>query len=143
MQLYTLTGAPDGTVAILTLVPGADLNEAVRKFSQVSFTPAEVTPIDRAAIPTDRTYRDAWMKSGEGIGHDLAKAKEIHRNRLRKARAPMLAALDVEISKALGKGNAEKIALHETERQRLRDVTADPRIEAANSIDELKAVWPL
>ena len=35
-----------------------------------------------------------------GFGVDMAKAREIHKNRIRDARAPKLAELDIEFQKA-------------------------------------------
>lgn len=143
MRVFSLKHA-DGSVAIMHLVDGADLNEAVRKFSQSSFIPVEVSPLDPAAIPADRTYRNAWTRGlGGPIVHDMAKAKEIHRDKLRAARKTALLALDTEVSKALARGDAATASAHETDRQRLRDVTADPRIANAQTVEQLKAVWPL
>ena len=36
-----------------------------------------------------------------GFGIDMAKAKEIHKTKIRTAREPLLAALDIEFQKAL------------------------------------------
>jgi hypothetical protein len=36
-----------------------------------------------------------------------------------------------------------RLAEIEAEKQRLRDAPADPRIDAAETPEELKAVWPL
>ena len=94
------------------------------------------------AIPTDRTFRNAWADTTPEavIDHDMPKAREIWRNKMRAARAPKLAALDVDFMVALeGKKSTAAIA---SKKQALRDVTKDQAIEAAQSPDELKAVWP-
>lgn len=83
-------------------------------------------------VPSDRTFRNAWCWTGK-VDHDMEKCRAIHRDRLRVARAPKLAALDV--AQLRGQDvEAEKTAL--------REVTADPAIEAAKTPEELKAVWP-
>jgi hypothetical protein len=92
------------------------------------------------AIPTDRTFRNAWVDDGKAVQHDMPKARNIWRNKMRKARAPLLAGLDVEVMRALEQGKpTTDIA---TRKQALRDVTADPAIEAAQTPEALKAVWP-
>ena len=85
-----------------------------------------------AEIPTDRTFRDAWDDAGS-ISVNMGKAREIHRERMRRVRAPLLAALDIRQLRG------EDV---DAEKQVLRDVTADPAIDSANTPDELKAVWP-
>lgn len=89
-------------------------------------------------VPADRTFRGAWQFNGAAVEIDMAAAKGIHKDNLRAARKPLLDALDVDYMKALETGgDASAIA---AEKQKLRDVTADARIEAATTPDELKAL---
>lgn len=74
------------------------------------------------------------------IGVNLNKAKEIHRDYLRAARQPLLESLDVAFVRALEQG--QDTAPIADQKQQLRDVTADPAIAAASTVDELKQVWP-
>lgn len=71
---------------------------------------------------------------------DMAKAREIWRDKMRTAREPLLATLDVLYQRTLEAGfdTSDVVA----RKQALRDVTADPAIDAAQTLDELKAVWP-
>ena len=71
---------------------------------------------------------------------NMVKARDIHRAKMRAVRAPLLVALDVAFQRALEQNTsaAEIIA----KKQALRDVTSDPAIEAAQTLEELKAVWP-
>lgn len=93
-----------------------------------------------AALPDDRTYRNAWVHHPvRGVEHDMAKARELHRNRLREARAPALAALDAEYLKADETADKKKKDDAAAKKQALRDVTAHPSIEAAQDIAALKA----
>lgn len=94
-------------------------------------------------IPTDRTFRNAWKQDGRKIIHDMDKCREIHRDRLRAARAPMLAALDVEYQRADEASDGQKKKDVAARKQALRDVTSHPDIDAAQTVDDLKAVWPL
>jgi hypothetical protein len=71
---------------------------------------------------------------------DMEKARDIHRDKMRVARAPLLTTLDVAFQRALEQ-NANTATIV-AQKQALRDVTSDPAIEAAQTVDQLKAVWP-
>jgi len=71
---------------------------------------------------------------------DMAKAVEIQRNRIRALREPLLAALDVEFMRAVERGDQAEQARVVAEKQRLRDLTNDPRLTAAQTVDELKII---
>lgn len=98
--------------------------------------------VDEAAIPSDRTFRNAWTHGGTAVTIDMPKAREIHRNKLRELRASKLAALDVAYDKAdeIGDLSAKKIIA--AQKQALRDVTKDTRIDSSATPDELKAIIP-
>tara|TARA_A100001391_G_scaffold135808_1_gene94511 strand:- start:528 stop:788 length:261 start_codon:yes stop_codon:yes gene_type:complete len=74
-----------------------------------------------------------------GFGIDMAKAREIHKNKIRQARASKLAELDIEFQKALetGSSTTEIVA----KKQALRDAPADSGIAAASDAEALKAQW--
>lgn len=94
-----------------------------------------------AEIPPDRSFRDALVDDGTTLHHDIPKAREIHRQRLRVARAPVLADLDVEYQRADEKGDKAAKARVVKLKQELRDITAHPGIDAAQTTEELKQVW--
>ena len=73
------------------------------------------------------------------ITTDMAKAKEIHKTRIREARASKLADLDVEFQKAL-ETSADTTSIV-SKKKALRDAPADSAIDAATSTDQLKAQW--
>lgn len=83
-----------------------------------------------------RDFRDALRDSGASLSHDLDRAKAIHADRLRAARAPLLVELDVEFVRALEQGKDTKAIA--ARKQALRDAPA--AVEAARTIDELRAV---
>jgi hypothetical protein len=73
---------------------------------------------------------------------NMNKAREIHRENLRRARAPKFAELDQEFQRELEKGQQANTQAIVAAKQRLRDTTADPRIDAATTPEALKAAWP-
>ena len=74
-----------------------------------------------------------------GFGINMNKAKEIHKNKIRKARAPKLAELDVEFQKAL-ETSADTTSIV-SKKKALRDAPANTAIDAAKTEAELKATW--
>lgn len=106
--------------------------------------------VDASEIPNDRTFRMAWALSpAEGkeaslcLGVDMIRAREIWRQGIRERRKDMLARLDIEYQRADEIGNSvEKTRIAER-KNALRDAPADPRIEQAETPDDLKKVDPL
>lgn len=133
---------PDGGVSIMKPY-GDDPDKALERLRQ--FIPPDaidVQEMDVADVPEDRTFRDAWRLSGGKIAHDMEHCRAIHRDHLRALRAPKLAALDVEYQRADEAGDAARKSSIAARKQALRDVTADPRIDAATTPEELKMVTP-
>lgn len=91
--------------------------------------------VDAGSIPSDRTFRNAWERTGKAIGHNLNKAREIAHDKRRAARAAEFAPLDVEAT------IPAKAAQAEAKRQAIRDRYAvmQTSIDAAKDIDQLKA----
>ena len=69
----------------------------------------------------------------------MAKAKEIHKEKIRIARAPKLIELDVEFQRALETGASTTDIV--AKKQALRDAPADSEITSAADTDALKAQW--
>lgn len=97
-----------------------------------------IVTFDDTKFPKSRTYRNAFVKSGDSIIVDMVKAREIHRDLLRKERAPLLVDLDIiyMIAQETGTDTTDIIA----EKNVLRDITDDPRIDNASSTEELEAL---
>lgn len=95
--------------------------------------------VDDSELPPNRDFRNAW---GADLRVDMPKARDLHRETLRKLRAPKLAELDVEYIRADEAGNESRKSSIALRKQALRDVTADPEIEKASTPEELKAVLP-
>jgi hypothetical protein len=154
MAHYAITMA-DGSVAIMQTMPQMIVGKD-GKVTTVEPTPEEclakwpdserakiagpLSAIDPAVIPQDRTFRNAWTLTGDSIEHDMTKARDILRDRLRAARAPLLAELDIAYQRADEAGDATAKAAVAAEKQALRDVTDDPSIEAAATVADLKAI---
>jgi len=94
-----------------------------------------------ATIPSERDFRDAWSLSGTVISEDLAKAKEIFKDKIREVRKPLLEAEDVVYMKALEVDDATAKTASVTKKNALRDAPAASAITSATTIDELKAAW--
>ena len=74
-----------------------------------------------------------------GFGIDMAKAREIHKDNIRRARVDKLAELDVEFQKAqeTSASTTDIVA----KKNALRDAPAASGISTATTTDELKAQW--
>ena len=96
----------------------------------------EVPPV----TPALKDYRSAYKIVGATLVPDMPKAREIHKNYLRVARKPKLEALDAEYMRADEAGDTAKKALIAAQKKTLRDITIDPRISGAATIEDLKLV---
>ncbi len=74
-----------------------------------------------------------------GFGIDMAKAREIHKTKIRAARSSKLAELDIEFQKAQ-ETSADTSAIV-AKKQALRDAPADSAIASASDTDALKSQW--
>ena len=123
----------DGTVSIIT--PAGDVNDAIKDVpSGLSY---EI--VEDSAIPTDRSFRNAWKQNSKTIETDMTKAKEIHKTNIRTARAPKLAELDIEFQRAL-ETSADTSTIV-AKKQTLRDAPSASGISTAASESDLKAQW--
>jgi hypothetical protein len=87
----------------------------------------------------DNEYFDAFEYENLGISCNIDKAKQIHLDKFRAARAPRLAALDIAYSRADESGDAAKKSEIAAEKQALRDVT---KVELPSDLPSLKEFWP-
>lgn len=75
-----------------------------------------------------------------GIRIDMPKAREIKKNLIRPERDARLVALDAEFMKALEDGDIPKQNQIKAQKNKLRNAPQSPKINAANTPDELKAL---
>ena len=134
-ELWFRDATPESIAAEVTRTfPGADTNGDPQ--------PKALTwrVIGEAEVPTDRDYRDACEDTGGRIVHNMAKARECCRRMLRHERASKMVELDGQWMRATGQGKKAEADAVEAERQKWRDAPADPRIEAATTVEELKQI---
>lgn len=122
-------------VAIVTIPAGVDVATIIERV-----VPRDVKYCFVETLPEDKTFRDAWYLDNRSIRINLDKARDIWRSILRTRRAPKLQALDVEFMLALEKGDDARVAEVKKQKNRLRDLPADPRIDSARTVSELKQV---
>ena len=75
------------------------------------------------------------------ININMDKARDIHRDKVRQARKPLLEAKDVAFMRAVEAQDTDTQATVAAEKQALRDATAATAIDAASTPEELKAAW--
>lgn len=94
--------------------------------------------ISTSDLPSDRFFRNAWVKGSGKVDIGLPKAKEIGHQVRRQKRAEEFAPYDEVIAKQIPGNNA---AQAEAARQAIRDkyATMQAAIDAAATPDEIKA----
>ena len=107
------------------------------KIGAASYNAADYT------LPAERTFREGWEANTDTgvISVNMEKAKDIWRDKIRKAREPELAKLDTAFMKAQETG-ADTTAIV-AQKQALRDAPSHADIDAATTPDELTAVQPI
>lgn len=100
-------------------------------------TPTGTADARNVTIPSNRDFRNAWDLDGDIIDVDMVRARDIHRDRLRRERAARFDPLDVEASQKMIAGDTQGAQAVETKRQTLRDVTTDARINAVSTPEGL------
>ncbi len=84
-------------------------------------------------------FSAAWeLTPSSTVVVNMPKARDIHRQNLRPQRDAKFAPLDGEFMKALEKGDTVKQQQIATQKQKLRDITAHPAIESAQTADDLR-----
>jgi hypothetical protein len=122
----------------------AAIFEEISRSMTVGPQPVSWARINKEDIPKDRSFRNAFTFVDGKFGHDMVKARALHKERLRRKRNEKLQQLDDDWMKAAGQKKQAQADAIEAARQTLRDVpaTLDAAIEAAATPLELKAIWP-
>ena len=123
---------PEGGVAVI--IPAESVELALKDVPEG--VPYEIVPED--AIPSDRFFRNAWVKGSGKVEVDLPKAKAIGHDIRRTKRAEEFAPLDEVIAKQIPGKDA---AAAEEARQIIRNKYTEVQdaIDAAETPDEIKA----
>ena len=89
--------------------------------------------IDKSELPMTREFREAWRDINNSIQIDMIKARELHMDRIRKARNIRLKELDIEQLK----GNDVQL-----QKQVLRDIPQVFDLSSEDTAEKLKLRWP-
>ena len=137
-----LSTRPDGGLDVTNVPADTDaaIAEALKEYPFAKNSNVQI--VEDSVIPPDRTFRRGLRQNGSNVVFDMPACREIHRSRLRELRRPLFTEIDAAIRDAQIDGDNAKLATAIARRNALRDVTADPRIEAARTPEELKAVVP-
>lgn len=137
MNQRIIYSTPDGGVAVVVPSGELSIDQVLAKDVPAHLRDqAAIVLVD--AIPTDRTFRNAWKKNGKAIEHDLPKAKGIAHDKRRAARAKEFAPLDIEATIPAKAQQAE--AAREAIRQKY--ATMQTQMDAATTVEDLKALLP-
>jgi hypothetical protein len=123
---------PNGQVAVV--IPTGDVNDAIKD------VPVGVEYKIIESVDIDNEYFNAYEFDAEtGSKINIEKAKAIHLDKFRAARAPKLAKLDIDFMKAVEANDEAKKAEIIAAKQALRDVTLTP---LPDDLAGIKATWP-
>lgn len=137
MKLYAITRT-DGGVSIMSF-DGDDVESEIAKWPDDDRAAVTgVAEID--AIPADPTFRQSWVFNEGAVVVDMPRAREQHRDHLRRMRKPLLEALDLEYMRADEAGDARKKSEVAARKKALRDLTALSAIDSAKTPEMLKAI---
>lgn len=124
-----------GGVSIIIPAPGYTILEAQKAVPEgIS---CEIK--NKEDIPSDRTFRNAWEKSGSEILHNMNKVKNIAHEKRRNKREQLFAPYDDIIMKQIPGKN-----LTEAENARVsirnQDASVQSQIDAASTPEQVKIV---
>jgi len=122
MRTYEADSVPNATLVFYDIARvAADYPDPIVAYEKIT--------VDD--IPDSRTYREAWTVSSKTIMISMTKAREVRRTKLREERKPMLEVLDVAYQRADEQDDGPLKRKIAAEKQKLRDITANPLIERA------------
>jgi len=125
---------PQTNRQVAIVIPTGDVNDAIKD------VPVGVEYKIVESVDIDNDYFNAYEFDAElGSKLNIEKAKAIHLDKFRSARAPKLAKLDIDFMKAVEANDEEKKAEIIAAKQALRDVTLTP---LPDDLADIKATWP-
>lgn len=135
MDKRIIYSTADGGIAIVVPAPNTGLT--IEQIAAKDCPPgASFDIVDATSVPADRTFRNAWKKSGKAVQTDIPKAKLIAHDVRRAKRAEEFAPLDIEAT------IPAKAAQAEAARQAIRAKydTMQTAIDGATTEAALKAL---
>lgn len=132
----------NGTVAIIVPAPEFieqfnSINEAMETLvARHSLHGTDYSVVDTSEIPSNRTFRNAWVKDARQVKTDIPKAKLLAHDKRRTKREEELKPFDDIIAKQIPGKNASEA---EVQRQAIRDKHAliQTNIDAATTEAQL------
>lgn len=123
---------PDGQVAVV--IPTGDVNDAIKDVPEgVEYKIVE-------SVDIDNDYFNAYEFDAEaGAKVNIEKAKAIHLDKFRAARAPKLQKLDIDFMKAVEVNDESAKAAIIADKIALRDITLTA---LPDDLAGIKATWP-
>jgi len=119
----------------------ATIEEEISKVFPAGDRPVRWRRIEPGEIKEqDRVFRGAWRDTGSSVEPDLVVARVLKADMIRKERKAALEELDGQWMRATGQGKKVEADAIEAERQKWRDAPIDPRIDVAQSVEELKLI---
>lgn len=122
-------------LAVVSIATGVTVEEAIESSIPQGVEYSVVN--DLGSLDDD--YFEAFEYKDLGIVCNITKAKQIHLDKIRAARAPKLAKLDVDYMKATEVEDSVKASQIAIAKQELRDIT---KIELPDTLEEIKTTWP-
>lgn len=101
---------------------------------------ADFSVVQVDEIPSDRTFRDAWIKNIDKIQVDMPKARVIHMDRIRRVRDRELKETDVLVTREMEAGGVT--AGLKAKRQELRNIPQTFNLDIHQTPESLKNAWP-
>jgi hypothetical protein len=137
---YIIYKQEDGRIGILFPSDEYMKNHSIKELVKKDLNNTSNYIVKDSIDDIDLGYSDAYTLSDNVISIDFNKFKEIHKDKWREARKPLLASLDIEYIKAVESADTTKQTEIASQKQALRDVT---QIQiSGNSTEEIKSVWP-
>lgn len=90
----------------------------------------------------DYYFQDAFSHKDDVLMIDMPKAREVHKNKLRQLREPLMRTLDFVYNEALSKRDERAQLDAIAKKDQLRQVTDAPEIANAQTPEELKSFLP-
>ena len=121
----------NATGGVSILIPAENIRLTIDQVAEKD-VPNGVTfeIVDTSAIPTERTFRNAWRKNGKAVQTDMPAAREIAHTMRRGARDEEMKPLDVQAT------IPSQAQAAEAARQIVRDKYADVQIAIDASTNE-------
>lgn len=137
--------AEDGSVRITQMID--DTIDVDAEIEKVSASDPTLTfkfkgKLSETGIAINFFYGALVVDEDNNLAYDMVKARNIWRDILRRLREPKLQELDLAYQRADEAGNATLKAEIVAKKNILRDCTADPDIEAATSLNDLRRTLP-